>query len=285
MAKNNMKYCKYFIMIGFIFSITLLNAVNSIITIEYGASICFSSNGENKSYLINNGADDGELFVNSGASFSCWAPEALIDFTVTGEGDISLPVELSSFTAIQTSTNFAQINWTTQSESELLGYNIYRNETEMLTNSILLNSMLISPTNSSYSHDYTFIDEDVEYDQIYYYWLESLEIDNGSELFGPVSLILVNPENEIIEPPLITVLKSSYPNPFNPSTTIEFDIMKNEIGILSIFNIKGQIIVSKKFTTGTHRVVWNAEKYGSGVYFYKLETADYLKINKMIMLK
>ena len=204
---------------------------------------------------------------------------------VKTDSDNPLPVELSSFTAVQTSENLAQINWTTQSESELLGYNIYRNVTENIVNSIIINPVLIPSTNSFSPHDYSFIDEDVEYDQFYYYWLESLEIDSSSELFGPVSLTLINPENEMIDLPNATVLNSAYPNPFNPKTTISFDIKEGETGILTIFNVKGQKVISKSFIAGTHEFKWIADNNTSGVYFYKLQTASYSKINKVLMLK
>ncbi|HPR18869.1 MAG TPA: T9SS type A sorting domain-containing protein, partial [Candidatus Cloacimonadota bacterium] len=82
-----------------------------------------------------------------------------------------------------------------------------------------------------------------------------------------------------------TELFNAYPNPFNPETTIEFTIKNNEKGILTIYNIKGQCIMKKEFSSGYHQYHWNASRYSSGIYLYKLQTSDYNKMKKMIMLK
>ncbi len=90
-------------------------------------------------------------------------------------------------------------------------------------------------------------------------------------------------ELEII--PLETKLYQNHPNPFNPVTNIKFDIIEKESGILTIFNVKGQILVSKKFSSGKHDYFWNAENCGSGIYFFKLKTDNYAFVKKMVLLK
>jgi hypothetical protein len=201
------------------------------------------------------------------------------------EDDNPLPVVLSSFAAIQTSNNFAQINWTTQSETNLLGYNLYRNTENTNSGSQKINSQMIYAENSSIGSNYSYTDETVEYEQPYYYWLESVELSGNTELFGPVSMTLENPENNAPELPNMTILKQNYPNPFNPSTIIEFSIKENETGKLSIFNVKGQLIENKEFQTGVHSYHWNAEKFSSGMYFYRLQTQSVSQIKKMMMMK
>ena len=90
-------------------------------------------------------------------------------------------------------------------------------------------------------------------------------------------------EHEII--PVETMLFQNHPNPFNPITNIQFDIKENETGVLSIFNLKGQIIISQRFNSGKHDYLWNAENYSSGVYLYKLQTESFTEIRKMLLLK
>lgn len=73
-------------------------------------------------------------------------------------------------------------------------------------------------------------------------------------------------------------LINNYPNPFNPSTTIEFSIQNDSKVELTIYNIKGQKIknlIQNEFSKGTHLITWNGDdKYGnsvsSGIYYYKL---------------
>lgn len=84
---------------------------------------------------------------------------------------------------------------------------------------------------------------------------------------------------------LKTQLYSNHPNPFNPLTSIQLDIKENETGILSIFNIKGQIIESHQFESGKYNYLWDASKQASGIYFYKLKTQAITVTRKMLLLK
>ena len=197
--------------------------------------------------------------------------------------DETLPVELSSFTAIVTQSNFVQLQWVTQSETNMIGYNVYRNLLDNLESSHQLNLSIIPAHNSTTEQSYIFTDEEVETGKTYYYWLESMDLDGTNEYFGPASITIENPD--VPEYPGLTELKSAYPNPFNPTTTIEFNIKENEIGIFSIFNLKGQIVVSEKFESGNYSFKWNADQLSSGVYFYKLQTESYFKVDKVLMLK
>ena len=81
------------------------------------------------------------------------------------------------------------------------------------------------------------------------------------------------------------ILKSAYPNPFNPVTTIKFDVQNDETATLTIFNVKGQIVEKMDFTSGTHNFEWNAKNRSSGVYFYQLKGSSYTNTKKMILLK
>ena len=78
---------------------------------------------------------------------------------------------------------------------------------------------------------------------------------------------------------------SNYPNPFNPTTAISFDIEVGSTGILSIYTIRGQLIESHEFNSGKYVYTWNAKDHGSGIYFYKLKTGDFQKVRKMLLIK
>ena len=87
---------------------------------------------------------------------------------------------------------------------------------------------------------------------------------------------------------------SNFPNPFNPTTTIEFSIQNNSKVELSIYNIKGQKIktlTNNEFTKGPHSIVWNGDdesgkSMGSGVYLYKLNVNNKaIAVKKCLLLK
>jgi hypothetical protein len=77
----------------------------------------------------------------------------------------------------------------------------------------------------------------------------------------------------------------NFPNPFNPSTTISFDIKENETGTLTLFNIKGQITESHQFESGNNNYIWDASLQTSGIYFYQLKTEGAVETRKMLLLK
>ena len=83
-------------------------------------------------------------------------------------------------------------------------------------------------------------------------------------------------------------LYQNYPNPFNPSTKIKFTLPSSGSTSLKIFNTMGEevtILLDKALTTGTYEVEWNAVNYPSGVYFYQLQTENFVKTKKMILMK
>ncbi len=84
------------------------------------------------------------------------------------------------------------------------------------------------------------------------------------------------------------VLRQNYPNPFNPSTNIEFSIPKNAFVNVRIYDLLGREIaqlVSENLQAGTHRTLWNAAKYPSGIYFCKINSGNYSQVIKMILAK
>lgn len=83
-------------------------------------------------------------------------------------------------------------------------------------------------------------------------------------------------------------LSQNYPNPFNPSTTIRYQIPKQEVITLKIFDVTGKVIetlVNEKQSPGTYEVNWNASKYSSGVYFYRVEAENFTDTKRMLLIK
>lgn len=89
------------------------------------------------------------------------------------------------------------------------------------------------------------------------------------------------------------VMESNYPNPFNPSTTISFNVPKDAKVKLSIYNIKGQkvkTLLNESMTSGKHTVMWDGKnsfgkQVSSGVYFARVEQSGKSAIRKMLLMK
>jgi len=83
-------------------------------------------------------------------------------------------------------------------------------------------------------------------------------------------------------------LKQNYPNPFNSSTMIEYSLPKAGKVELRLYDVSGRVIetlINAKQTAGNHRLTFDASKYASGVYFYRLQAGDFVKTNKMVVMK
>jgi hypothetical protein len=102
----------------------------------------------------------------------------------------------------------------------------------------------------------------------------------------------VNVDDYTIEP-VATRLKGNYPNPFNPETTISFELQQPGRVALEVFNIKGQkvaTLVDGFVEAGSHNIVWNGKTdqnrdAGSGIYFYRMKSGNYTSTKKMILMK
>jgi hypothetical protein len=89
--------------------------------------------------------------------------------------------------------------------------------------------------------------------------------------------------------PFSSLLLSSYPNPFNPSTRIEFTLPEAGVAELAVFNLSGQlveIIHVSYLSTGTHSSSWQPEAdLPAGIYFLRLKTVDLLEVRKIGYVK
>ncbi|MCD4830098.1 MAG: T9SS type A sorting domain-containing protein [Candidatus Cloacimonetes bacterium] len=108
-----------------------------------------------------------------------------------------------------------------------------------------------------------------------------------------LALLWGDSEGEGQDIPAVVSMTQNYPNPFNPTTMIKFSIPDEARVKLTIYNIRGQRVVSlleDTLPSGFHEVVWNGKDatgrtVSSGVYFYRLETGDRTLTKKMLLLK
>lgn len=105
--------------------------------------------------------------------------------------------------------------------------------------------------------------------------------------------IAVSPSVRDAVIPRAMAVRQNFPNPFNPNTTIEFRLEVPGRVSLRVFNVLGQtvrVLADREFPAGLHQLVWDgADQHGqplaSGVYFYRIETADAVVTKKMVLLK
>lgn len=102
---------------------------------------------------------------------------------------------------------------------------------------------------------------------------------------GYGSIVGIEPERIV---PDKYVLYQSYPNPFNPSTTIKYSVPNSEVVSLKIYDMLGSevaTLVDEYKNAGTYSIEFNASKFASGVYFYQLHSGNFVETKKMVLLK
>ncbi len=134
----------------------------------------------------------------------------------------------------------------------------------------------------------TFTDEGWDFSNV---WYISPEVNDGY----PSLYNIVSEDDPVIPEPATSeaILYNAYPNPFNPTTKISFELAIPGKVCLEIFNVKGQkvcTLMQENCSAGKHSIVWNGKDASqntcsSGVYFYKMQAGKYKQTRKMMLLK
>jgi hypothetical protein len=208
------------------------------------------------------------------------------EFAIGGAGDNSLPVTLSAFEA-SLEQEAVVLRWKTESEIENLGYIMNRREKgdkewkEIAT--YQTNTLLVGQGNTSESTNYYFKDTSVREGLTYEYQLA--DVSYAGEIIYH-NIIEIEVENLYV--PKTYKLGKAYPNPFNPSTVISWQLPVTSYVKISIFNILGEnvaTIVSEKMSEGHYQQEWIADNFPSGVYYYVLQAGNFRDSKKMILIK
>ena len=213
---------------------------------------------------------------------------------VLNDGDTTLPVTLEYFDTKLVDSNLKVI-WKTATEINLSGFNIYRSEDEAILGNRINPVLIEGQGNNSMGSEYEYLDTEAVDFTDYWYRLEVRNNDLTSEFVGPFHAYFEieedNTDDDFI--PVETVLKGNFPNPFNPGTNVKFDLAKDSYVSIKIYDIKGKLIrvlINGVKEAGQYSIPWNGRaengnRCTSGIYLYKIETANYSKIEKMILLK
>ena len=121
--------------------------------------------------------------------------------------------------------------------------------------------------------------------------LDIFDLNSDEHLFINVNFYAGNVEirKDFIKPNQI-LLFPAYPNPFNPVTTIRFDIPieSQNTTTLQLFDVNGRLIeslVNRVLQAGQHEIEWSASGMPSGVYFAELVRGNYRQVQKLVLMK
>lgn len=191
-----------------------------------------------------------------------------------------IPVQLSSFIA-NVSGRDVQLIWTTATEINALSFEIEKN-IDGVWRTI---GSVKAAGNSTEIRDYSYSDKNLNSGK-YSYRLRMVDFD-GSYDYSKI----VEAEVGI---PMEFSLSQNYPNPFNPSTTVNFAVPFDSKVTVQIFAVTGELvetIYDGQIGVGYHQFVWNASRYASGMYIYRMTAQSltndqtFTSVKKMMLMK
>ncbi len=95
-------------------------------------------------------------------------------------------------------------------------------------------------------------------------------------------------DDQMVDLPRHLLVSSPYPNPFNASITIQYDLPKDSYVTIDIFDILGRrvtTLVNAAQPAGSHHMIWDAPDRSSGIYFYRIQAGEFTETKKMTLLK
>jgi hypothetical protein len=190
----------------------------------------------------------------------------------------NLPVELISFNA-SVKENSVKLTWATATESNNQGFEIERSIN--IRSGFVRIGYVKGNGTSSDLHSYKFTDKNVKSSATYYYRLKQTNFDGTFEYSK-----VINIASGVIQK---FELAQNFPNPFNPSTIISFNLPEKASVSLKIYNILGEEVATLLNETkgpGSYKITFSGANLASGIYFYKLTTnTGIAAVKKMTLLK
>lgn len=201
---------------------------------------------------------------------------------------VQTPVRITSLNARAVREGI-EVKWTTCSECNLAGFNLYRrpagaaaaseNLSPKLTRGVKLNGKLIKGKSP-----YTFTDNDVEPGVVYEYTLEAVDILGRGTTYGPV----IGRAGGLV--PATFWLGAAAPNPARGQTNIKFGLAEGFAGrtVLELYDLGGRkvaTLVDANLNSGEHNVVVDTSTFAPGVYIYRLRTDAYAATKRLVVLR
>jgi len=209
-------------------------------------------------------------------------------YSFTTGSDVTLAVQATGFMATA-AVGSVRLSWKTQSETENAGFNILRADSGTtlftLVASYAGDDSLKGLGTSTTGRSYDFTDNKVTSGITYEYKVQTVSTYGVKQDLTTLFIKVDVPRNY--------ALYQNFPNPFNPSTTIRFDLKQASSVTFEIYNTLGQRVFANDYGTisaGRYEKVVDMDKYASGVYFYRIAAVGndgqkFVSTKKLVLMK
>ena len=239
--------------------------------------------------ILNKNARSNLAWVSAGttAFTDAFSPPVLLSQGVFTSLDSSLPVQLSLFQGQATAAGVLLV-WRTETENNNLGFNLYRAGSSN-NHYIKINQKLIEGAGSStQSRNYTYLDDRLPETGLYNYQLEGVDVNGYRDAYAAIQ---VNVESRVL--PAYFYLTQNHPNPFNPSTAIQYGLPEAAHVRVEVYNLRGELVrvlQNSGQSAGAYELIWdgrnsNGQIVPSGVYLYRLSAGHFIETRKMLFTK
>ena len=225
------------------------------------------------------------LLYQSGAEIFVDATHpSYVELPIVGENP--LPITLASFSAISSSkSGTVAIRWRTLSETNNAGFTIERRADKLPRFETI---RFIPPAGGSTSivpQEYVVIDSSAR-GGVYWYRLRQVDLDGTVHISDAVRV-------DVLTGVAGTVawrfgLDANYPNPFNPATTISFELARPGPVTLALYDVLGretEVLLNQPLDAGRHTISWNATSFASGVYYCRLSQGTQQAVRKILLVR
>ncbi len=192
-----------------------------------------------------------------------------------------LPVELASFASVINKNN-VDLKWSTVSEENNKGFEVERKR-NIKDNEWQTVSFIEGKGTTNTQQNYTYADRNLQ-SGTYNYRLKQIDFNGNYKYYELSNFVEIGiPKN--------FDLSQNYPNPFNPSTKINYQLPKDAFVKINIYDLTGRLIstlTNTQQTAGYYTVEFNSSMtngIASGIYFYRIEAADFVSTKRMVLVK
>jgi uncharacterized protein (TIGR02145 family) len=188
----------------------------------------------------------------------------------------ALPVELTSFNAFINNVDVT-LNWNTATEINCASFEVEKRIVNGNTWQKI--AAVLASGNSNSPKQYSFTDKKVNTGK-YNYRLKMVDLDGFSKYSNIVNIEVV--------PPAKYELSNAYPNPWNPTTNIRYQVPVNIFVTIKVFDALGKevvILVNELKPAGSYEITLNSKGLSSGVYYYQMKAGSFFETKKFILIK